>query len=35
MADEEFTDEQAKVVDKMLLEAVEEFNADRIRLLMK
>ncbi|MEZ0225625.1 MAG: ankyrin repeat domain-containing protein [Alphaproteobacteria bacterium] len=35
MADEEFTDEQGKVVDKMLLEAVEEFNADRIRLLMK
>lgn len=35
MADEEFSDEQAKVVDKMLIEAVEEFNADRIRLLIK
>ena len=35
MANEEFSDEQAKVVDKMLLEAVEEFNADRIRLLMQ
>jgi ankyrin repeat protein len=35
MADEEFTDEQAKVVDKMLYEAVEEGNADRIRLLMR
>lgn len=35
MAGEEFTEEQAKVVDKLLFEAVEEINADRIRLLMK
>ncbi|TAL37257.1 MAG: ankyrin repeat domain-containing protein [Alphaproteobacteria bacterium] len=35
MADEEFTEEQAKVVDKMLFEAVEEYNAGRIRLLIQ